>query len=231
MGEDPLSRLLTICTTLVAAAATATALALPASASTAHPAAAPAPQTQVISLGGHAYPTGPLLAAQKDVVMNATTTEITVLPGARTTLPASTYSELTSLVAALNAADTTLRSSAAKALAATPAASPAISKIAASPCTNRFRSTWGSWALTLYIPDCMAYGFAAAVGGPAAVASFLFSEIGPLSWAAALVVASAILTANAVLAAWAGFCDIFGPGNGVIFTWEWKIDTPEFGCW
>jgi hypothetical protein len=59
------------------------------------------------------------------------------------------------------------------------------------------------------------------VGGPAAVAAFLFSEIGPLEWTAAFIIASAIAAANGLPISWAGFCDIFGPGNGVRFTWAW----------
>ena len=46
----------------------------------------------------------------------------------------------------------------------------------------------------------MAYGFAAVIGGPAAVTAFLFSEIGPLEWAAAAIIAGAIVAANALLA-------------------------------
>ena len=242
-GERSLRRLFAYCITVMAAVATVTTLALPASAVTAHPAttvaATASAPPQAISLGGKSYPTGPLLAAQKYAVMDVTTAEITVLPGAKTALPASTYSELTGLVSALNAADVALRASAAKAPATTASAgasAPLISKIPASPCTRKFHYTWGS-ALSLYIPDCMAYGFAAAVGGPAAVAAFLFSEIGPLEWAAALVLASAILAAAPVLASWAGFCDIFGPGNGVRFTWTWTHGIgagpgyPTFGCW
>ena len=90
---------------------------------------------------------------------------------------------------------------------------------ASSPCTGKFHYSWGQ-PLNLYIPDGMAYGFAAVIGGPAAVTAFLFSEIGPLEWAAAASIAGAILSANALLAAWAG-CDIFGPGNGVRFSWTW----------
>jgi len=240
-------------------AASLVALQLPASAATARPATATttavttpagasasalsglariagATPPPVITLGGHSYPTAPLVGTQKYVVMDPTTGVITVLPGAQAALPASTYSELTGLVSALNAGDAALRASAARAPVPASASASAQSAPRASACTNRFHYTWGQ-PLNLYIPDCMAYGFVAVVGGPAAVAAFLFSEIGPLEWAAALVIASAIVAANGLLASWAGFCDIFGPGNGVRFTWTWTQGVgnphgyPTFGCW
>ena len=194
---------------------------------------------QAIVLNGQSYPTAPLVAAQKYVTMSPSTGQISVSPAAQTALSSSTYAELTSLVSALNAADASLRANpppAQPAIAQAPPGAQVTPARASSACLRKFHYRWGQ-PLNIYIPDCMAYGFAAAVGGPAAVAAFLFSEIGPLEWAAALVVASAILAANAVLVSWAGVCDIFGPGNGVRFTWTWTdgVGTgpgyPTFGCW
>jgi hypothetical protein len=257
-GRRSLRKFLVSCAMVLATAASVIALQLPASAATARPATATTAVTApagasaavlsglariagatpppVITIGGHSYPTAPLLGTQRYVVMDPTTGVITVLPGAQAALTASTYSELTGLVSALNAGDTALRASVARAPVPASASASARPIPRASACTNRFHYTWGQ-PLNLYIPDCMAYGFTAVVGGPAAVAAFLFSEIGPLEWTAALIIASAIVAANALLISWAGFCDIFGPGNGVRFTWTWTqgVGTgpgyPTFGCW
>lgn len=196
-------------------------------------AAAPAQPGNVIAVAGQSFPAAPLAAAKKYVTMDDSTNEIRVLPKAKTALSASTYHELTALIRALNAADAALRTSTAPVTAA--ATSSPGTVVPFSACTNRFHYSWGS-PLKIYIPDCMAYGFVAAVGGPAALAAFLFSEIGPLEWAAAAAVASGILAVGATLAAWAGYCDIFGPGNGVRFDWHWAfpnstIGYPGFGCW
>jgi hypothetical protein len=189
---------------------------------------------QVIVVNGESFPTAPLLSAQKYVSMDATTAEIKVLPEAQTELKASTYDELTRLVAALNVADAALRTpQAQESLVRT---QPAAVVQPASACTNKFHYHWGN-TLDLYIPDCMAYGFAAAVGGPAAVVSFLFSEVGPLEWAAAVSIAGAILAGSAAMTAQAGWCDVFGPGNGIRWSWHWINGPnvpggyPTLGCW
>jgi len=214
----------TVVTSLVAALTTAAS-------------AAPA-KTGVITIDGQSFPVAPLVAAQKYVTMNDSTTEIQVLPQAKKALSAATYRELTAVAAALNSADAKLRTAQAKAQAAAPTGTRAPAAVRPnSPCTDKFHSSWGTSTMTIYIPDCMAYGFAAVVGGPAAVAAFIFSEIGPIEWAAAVVVAGAILAAAAVLASWAGWCDIFGAGNGVRFVWHWiggpnsTSGYPTFGCW
>jgi RHS repeat-associated protein len=107
-------------------------------------------------------------------------------------------------------------------------------------CTRRIHTSWWRRGFSLYLPDCFAYGGAAAVGGVGALAWIIFVGILPVDWPIAATAAAFVTAIGAVLAGWAGICDIFGPGNGVRFSWTfigrggfnaWWKGYPTFGCW
>ena len=207
---------------LVAVPVLMTALPTNASAATFKPGGATTVAATQIALNGHTYDVATVQRLKPYIVDNGTIWKLSATAAAN--LPAATYATGAAFVA-----DSNQVLAAANASVSTPRA-PGYSALASSPCLRNIHTWKRGSTIGVQLPDCLVYGAAGILGAIGVIIGIVGSLPG-VTAPVAVAVGTAIGAVAALIVAYGGVCDIFGPGNGVEPRYDTRTRRISLKCW